>query len=105
MDQPRDRAPSAAYPWCGMAILFIFLLGVGNFALHPAIVESGHPLLDQMPWFTHVVSRRLSLAIEFLMLLSGLLLASEGIVWGALAYLGYSLLNAISAWLILSGRV
>ena len=50
-------------------------------------------------------SRRLSLTIEFLMLLSGLLLASEGIVWGALAYLGYSLLNAISAWLILSGRV
>ena len=88
-----------------MAILFIFLLGVGNFALNPAIVDSGHPLLDQMPWLAHVFSRRLSLTIEFLMLLSGLLLASEGIVWGALAYLGYSLLNAISAWLILSGRV
>ena len=39
------------------------------------------------------------------MLLGGLLLASEGIVWGALGYLAYSLLNAISAWLILSGRV
>ena len=37
--------------------------------------------------------------------LGGLVLASEGIVWGAFAYLTYSLLNAVSAWLILSGRV
>lgn len=88
-----------------MAILIIFLLGVGNFALHRAIMESGHPLLDQMPWFYHAISSRLSLVVEFLMLLGGLLLASEGIVWGALGYLAYSLLNAISAWLLLSGRV
>jgi hypothetical protein len=88
-----------------MAILIIFLLGVGNFALHQAIMDSGHPLLDQMPWFYHALSSRLSLVVEFLMLLGGLLLAAEGVAWGALAYLAYSLLNAISAWLILSGKV
>lgn len=88
-----------------MAILIIFLLGVGNFALHQAIMDSGHPLLDQMPWFYHALSSRFSLVVEFLMLLGGLLLASEGVAWGALAYLVYSLLNAISAWLILSGKV
>jgi hypothetical protein len=88
-----------------MAILITFLLGVGNFALHRAIMESGHPLLGQMPWFYHALSRRLSLVVEFLMLLGGMLLAAEGIAWGALGYLAYSLLNAISAWLILSGRV
>lgn len=88
-----------------MAILIIFLLGIGNFALHRAIMDSGHPLLDQLPWFYHALSSRLSLVVEFLMLLAGLLLASEGIAWGALGYLAYSLLNAISAWLILSGKV
>jgi hypothetical protein len=88
-----------------MAILIIFLLGVGNFALHWAIMESGHPLLDKMPWLTQALTSRLSLVVEFLMLVGGLLLASEGIAWGALGYLAYSLLNAISAWLILSERV
>jgi hypothetical protein len=88
-----------------MAILIIFLLGVGNFALHRAIMESGHPLLDKMPWLTQALTSRLSLVVEFLMLVGGLLLASEGIAWGALGYLAYSLLNAISAWLILSERV
>jgi hypothetical protein len=88
-----------------MAILIIFLLGVANFALHRAIMDSGHPLLGQMPWFYHALSQRLSLVVEFLMLLAGLLLAAEGVAWGALGYLAYSLLNAASAWLILSGRV
>ena len=101
----RDSVRSAAYSSTQMAILIIFLLGIGNFALHQAIMESGHPLLDQMPWLYHALSRRLSLVVEFLMLVGGLLLAAEGIVWGAFSYLAYSLLNAISAWLILSGRV
>jgi hypothetical protein len=88
-----------------MAILIIFLLGVGNFALHRAIMDSGHPLLDAVPWLDHALGRLVSLVIEFLMLLGGLVLVYDGIVWGAFAYLAYSLLNAISAWLILSGRV
>ena len=88
-----------------MAILIIFLLGVGNFALHRALLDSGHPLLAQMPWLTHALTRNLSLRVELLILVGGLLLVSRGLVWGALAYLCYSLLNAISAWLILSGRV
>jgi len=106
-NKPRagDRTEAFAYQRRTMAILIIFLLGVGNFALHRAIMESGHPLLGQMPWLGHALSRRLSLGIEFLMLLGGLLLAARGIAWGALGYLGYSLLNAVSAWLILSGRV
>jgi hypothetical protein len=39
------------------------------------------------------------------MLVGGLLLAADGVAWGALGYLFYSLLNALSAWLILSGRI
>jgi len=88
-----------------MAILFTFLLGIGNFALHGAVFASGHPLLGKMPWFYHAMSRRFSMAIEFLMLFAGLLLASEGQVWAVVGYLVYSFLNSIAAWLIITGRV
>lgn len=88
-----------------MAILLTFLLGIGNFALHRAVMESGHPLIGQMPWFYHAMSRRLSMVVEYLMLLGGLLLAAQGVVWGAVGYMLYSVLNGISAWLILSGKV
>jgi hypothetical protein len=100
-----DSAGAFAYRQATMAILIIFLLGVGNFALHRAIMDCGHPLLGEIPWFTNTVSRRFSFGIEFLMLLGGLMLAAQGVAWGALGYLAYSLLNAISAWLILTDRV
>ena len=88
-----------------MAILITFLLGIGNFALHRAVMDSRHPLLDQMPWFYHAMSRRLSAVVEFLMLLGGLLMAAQGVVWGAIGYAIYSALNGFSAWLILTRRV
>ena len=88
-----------------MAIALIFLLGIGNFALHKAVLESGHPLLGKMPWFVHMLGGRLTLATEFLVLLAAMLLTANG--WAGLAwlYLAYTGLNAIAAWLILSGRV
>lgn len=88
-----------------MAILVIFLFGIGNFALHRAVFESGHPLIEQMPWFYHAMNRRLALGVEFLMLVAALLLAAQGAAWAALAYAGYSALGALAGWLILSRRV
>jgi len=88
-----------------MAILFTFLFGIANFALHKAVLESGHPLLASMPWFFHGMNGRLSLMFEFLVLLGTMLLAAQGSagwVWG---YLGYSVLNGLSAWLILTHRI
>ena len=88
-----------------MAILLLFLLGVANFAMHKAVLESGHPLLGQMPWFFHLLGGRFSLLVEFLMLLGSMLMAAQGSAGWAWGYAIYSGLNAISAWLILSGRV
>lgn len=88
-----------------MAIAFIFLLGIGNFALHKAVLESGHPLLGRMPWFIHMLGGRITMATEFLVLLAALLLAANGwpgLVW---AYAIYSALNAAAAWLILTDRI
>lgn len=88
-----------------MAILLLFLLGIANFAMHKAVLESGHPLLGHAPWFFHLLGGRFSLLVEFIMLLGCMLMASQGStgwVWG---YAAYSVLNGFSAWLILTDRV
>lgn len=88
-----------------MGILLTFLLGVGNFAMHKAVLESRHPLLGQVPWFVHLLGGKVSLITEFALLLGALLLVAEGYpAWGW-AYLAYSLLNGFAAWLILTRRV
>lgn len=88
-----------------IAVGFIFILGIGNFALHRAVLESGHPLIGQMPGFASLIGKRLTLVAEFLVLLAAMALAANGWTSLAFAYLAYSGLNAIAAWLILSGRI
>jgi hypothetical protein len=88
-----------------MAILITFLLGVANFALHKAVLECGHPLIAQMPWFVHMLGGRISFASEFLVLLAALLLVANGHPGWGIAYLGYSGFNALAAWLIISRRI
>lgn len=88
-----------------MAVLFVFLLGVSNFAMHAAVLASRHPLLGQMPWYVHLLGGRISLAAEFLLLLAALLLTHYVSPRWAWPYVGYTALSAIGAWLILSRRV
>ncbi|MEL7187952.1 MAG: hypothetical protein AAGK17_00250 [Pseudomonadota bacterium] len=88
-----------------LAVGFIFVLGVANFALHRAVVESGHQLVNQMPGFASLLGRRLALVAEFLVLLAAMALAANGWTSLAFAYLPYSALNGIAAWLILTGRI
>ncbi|AKM11225.1 hypothetical protein [Croceicoccus naphthovorans] len=86
-------------------LVFAFILGVGNFALHKAVLESGHPLLGQMPWFVHMLSGRFSIAVEFLVLLAAMLLGANGYPQAIWAYAGYSAFNALAAWMIVTRRV
>lgn len=88
-----------------MAIFLTFLLGLGNFALHKAVLDSGHPLLGQAPWFIHLLGGRVSLVAEFLLLLGALLLVANGYPGWGWAYLGYTVLNGFAGWLILTRRV
>ena len=69
--------PSLHRPRMSLAILVTFLLGIGNFALHKAVMESGHPLLGRMPWFYHALNGNFSLVVEFLMLLAALLFVAQ----------------------------
>lgn len=88
-----------------MVLLLSFLLGIGNFAMHKAVIESRHPLLGQLPWFIHLLGGRVSLATEFLVLFAALLLVAQGNPLWALAYGFYSLVNGFGAWLILTRRI
>lgn len=88
-----------------MALVLTFLLGIANFALHKAVLESGHPLLGQVPLFYHMLGGRFSLGVEFVMLLGTLLMVGQGSSGWGWFYAGYSAANALSAWLILSRRI
>ena len=88
-----------------MPVVLTFLLGVGNFALHSAVLDSRHQLVEQLPRILRSLGGRASLLVEFVLLLGALLLVAYGHTGWGLAYFGYSLLNAFSAWLILSNRI
>ena len=85
-----------------MVILFVFLLGVGNFALHRAVLDSGHPALAEVAWLVEGLGGRASLLLEFILLLAALLLVAGGHPGWAWAYFAYSVLNGFAAWLMLS---
>lgn len=86
----------------GMALVFVFLLGVANFALHKAVLESGHPLIASLPgWLVG----RASMAVEFVFLLVSLMLVARGHAGWAWGYAGYACANAASAWLVLTRRM
>ena len=88
-----------------MVILILFLLGIGNFAAHKAVLESGRPMLDALPSFYRTGGGRFSLWFEFFVLLVAMLLAGNGWTGMAWAYCVYSLVNFATAWLMLSGRI
>lgn len=87
-----------------MAIVIVFVLGIVNFAAHRAVLESGHPLVDAMPSVLQLLGGRMSFVVEFAMLLGALWMVSAGSTGWALAYICYSAVNGLAAWLILSGR-
>jgi len=87
-----------------MAILLTFLLGIGNFAMHKAVIESRHPVVALMPRFLVGAGGRGSMIAEFAILLAVLLFIANGHDGWSWAYLGYSGSNAVAAWLILSHR-
>lgn len=87
-----------------MALVIVFILGIANFAAHRAVLESGHPLIDAVPRAFQSLGGRGSLIVEFAMLLGALWMVSVGSTGWTIAYLCYTALNGLAAWLILSGR-
>ena len=88
----------------GMIVAIIFALGIANFALNRAVLDSGHELVAQFPGLFGGKGL-VSLGFEFAVLLAAMLFAangSPGVIW---AYAIYSGANAVAAWLVLSQRI
>jgi hypothetical protein len=88
-----------------LIVVLTFLLGIANFAMHRAVLESRHPLLAQMPRLLRLLGGRASLIAEFVLLVGALLLVASGHPGWGWAYLAYSAVNGLAGWLILSRRV
>jgi len=88
-----------------MNLLVTFILGVINFALHKAVLESRSPVLEQLAYSIHRIGGRIGLGVEFCVLLAALLLVAHGQPHWGWAYLGYSAVNGLGAWLIISRRI
>ena len=87
-----------------MALIVTFLLGIGNFAWHRAVLESGHPMVsDLTPSGLHAI-RFASLALEFILLCAALFAVRGGEPTWVFAYLLYSLMNGGAAWALVKGR-
>lgn len=89
-----------------MWMLLCFALGISNFAAHSAVVDSGHPFVeDTKRYFGVHIGRYGSYAIEFVFLAGAMLMAAAGYSIVAMVYFFYSALNALAAWLLITGRV
>lgn len=89
-----------------MAIAIIFLFGIANFALHRAVLESGHVMVRSLVSgrMARFGAGKITLGLEFVVLLVAMLAASGDPAWGW-AYAGYSAINGLAAWAILTGRI
>lgn len=88
-----------------MAVIVTFLLGMGNFAWHRAVIESGHRMVTGIAPEALKLMRISSLALEFIVLCGALYAANIGHTHWLWAYLAYSLINGGAAWLIVSRRI
>ena len=89
-----------------MPILIVFILGVANFALHRATLDSDNPVARQVQAaLERFAGRHGSLLLEFLILLSALSFAAMGWSIALPAYLVYTAMNAAAAWAMLNGRI
>ncbi|GAA0265970.1 hypothetical protein GCM10009127_01690 [Alteraurantiacibacter aestuarii] len=88
-----------------MGVAIIFLLGIANFTMHRAVLESGHAMVRSIAAPGSVFGPRVTLALEFALLLAAMLLVGNGMALWGWAYALYTAGNGLAAWLILSRRI
>ena len=89
-----------------MLIIISFILGVANFAMHKAVLESGHPFVeDSKIYFGKHFGKNGSYFLEFAILLGVLIFSHSGSWVALLIYIIYTLLNMLAAWMLLSNRL
>ena len=89
-----------------MFVVVSFLLGITNFALHKAVIESRHPFVeDSKLYFGRHFGKHGSYILEFVILVGALVFAAGGSWLALIVYIFYTSLNVLAAWMLLSGKV
>jgi hypothetical protein len=89
-----------------MLLVICFLMGIANFAMHKAVIESNHPFIeDTKLYFGRYLGKSGSYVFEFAILLGALVFAHTGPLFIVALYSAYTGLNILAAWLLLSGRI
>jgi hypothetical protein len=74
--------------------------------LHKAVVESGHPFVeDTKLYFGRHFGRNGSYVIEFVILAAAMIFAASGSWIILLFYIAYTLMNIFAAYILLNGKV
>lgn len=89
-----------------MFLIICFILGVANFAMHKAVIESGHPFVeDTKLYFGRYFGRHGSYLVEFGILVGTMLFAFSGAKWIIIFYVIYTAFNGLAVWLLLTNRM
>lgn len=89
-----------------MTLLVCFLLGIANFAMHRAVMESRHPFVeDTKYYFGRHIGKHGSYILEFLILAAAMIFAGSGSTAIAIFYAIYTAFNGIALWLLLSRKI
>ena len=88
-----------------MGLILAFLLGIANFTAQRAVLESGHPMLTQLPPVAMQAGKYASLTFEFVLLVTAMLAARSGLNIWLWVYCGYSFCNGLAAWMIANRRI
>lgn len=88
-----------------MLLFICFLLGVANFAMHKAVAESGHPVIEDT---RRILGKHFgphgSYAMELALLIGAMWLANDGAVTITIVYAAYTAINGVATWMLLSGK-
>ncbi|MEO1046354.1 MAG: hypothetical protein AAFX04_13005 [Pseudomonadota bacterium] len=89
-----------------IAVIILFFLGIANFAMHKAVMESGHPAIQSTRMaFERATGGWGGYLLEYTVLLAAMSFANQGFIIAVGAYLGYTGLNAMAAWILLKDRM
>lgn len=87
-----------------MGLIFCFIFGITNFASHKAVMESGHPFVeDSKLYFGQHFGKYSGYILEFIILL-GALIYSQSLTFLTI-YACYSGLNITTAYLLINRKI
>lgn len=88
-----------------MYVFIIFVCGVGNFAMHKAMMESNHPMITEARGsFSKFLGPYGSYILEFFMLAAALIFANMGMLSAVFFYGIYTLANSAGAYVLFSNK-